>query len=626
MEYCLIEKWHSDYILPQDCIAIALVPKAAYQLDKAGIKYQTFDDYFSAREIKSNTDNYLKQQVLWFKTFDKFIYNIFPEAQKLDVKLPLVYFKNIKGLIDKLVVASRILHKFLELTNPSTVYYIPQIYGEDKAFRWAWFSFQKSIFYRLISIICEKKKIQLNVLYCKNDKSVINNSKNKVLPILEFTLNPNVKTFSNIVVSLKKWIRRYTCLFTFPQYFKDNKFNVYVVREAYYLNDFYKDCLKHRFNVFYKNDKYVSKLSFFRKRHRLKLDELSNITYLNNRELSSIMDDLLGGDVMAWINEQCGVDVSSIINSRFKYFIKEIFPQTLVFIKAFVDFYQKNNIDFVIVPILSNYEDFSAAVAAKISKKTKCIGLSHGFDLHEVKSKLYSEYIYFDLYCVGDKEEVKHIEDLSKIKVCEYSYLRQQFKKRKKLIRWDGKKNKYYKFDKPIVLFAPITQVERPNMSYENMQAFQWGFFKWHSALIDYFSTRHDFHFIWKTLHQRFGRGDTNSDILRDKSPKNIDYSTGVLFSFFPYADRVICDVPSTAFFECIFYGLPVLTFYRPKDQKLRDDAYQKYGKSLQSYSSVSEGLNKIQTYLDNDKNQYILPYSHKRIDIPEILENTFPK
>jgi len=39
----------------------------------------------------------------------------------------------------------------------------------------------------------------------------------------------------------------------------------------------------------------------------------------------------------------------------------------------------------------------------------------------------------------------------------------------------------------------------------------------------------------------------------------------------------VICDSPSTSFFESIFFRLPALALYRPKDQKLRKNAYDAF-------------------------------------------------
>lgn len=179
-----------------------------------------------------------------------------------------------------------------------------------------------------------------------------------------------------------------------------------------------------------------------------------------------------------------------------------------------------------------------------------------------------------------------------------------------------------HKSDKPIVVFAPIMRTERMSMPIDRSQSLQMDYINWHHALIDYFASRPDYHFIWKALPQLYGRGDSIKQILEHQCPKNITYSSSRLIEWLAVAQRAIFDVPSTAFFEGIFTGgLPVLALFRPKDQDIREDMKRICGESLQPYSSNEEGIKVIGEFLDSDLRKYIVSLPQSEASIPDILE-----
>jgi len=343
----------------------------------------------------------------------------------------------------------------------------------------------------------------------------------------------------------------------------------------------------------------------------------------NGIDFTSVVNELAKGSIMRWVNKQCGVDVSSIVYSRFKFFLEEIFPEAIVRIKKYVEFYDKYNIDFVISYAVSTVDDFAAVAAARISRSTRSVSFNHGVDAYAEKLKFFTDNSLFDLVFANVGEEADHIEGLSKlfrgpgVSAYEYSYFRKRFYK----IREERKHRKLTRHKKPLVLFLPIMRVERMNMPIGKLQSMQWDYFEWHSSLIDYFSSRNDFIFIWKSLVQRYGRGDTISRILKDRPQENIIYSRAYIQEWLLSADRVICDIPSTAFFECVFAGLPVLGLYRPQDQELREAARRGYGSSLRPYSNVKEGIKAVEDFLNSDPAKYIAPHDPVEVFAPKILK-----
>lgn len=618
MEYCLIEKWHSGCSLPPDSKAVAVNPNASYQLDKAGINYVTFGDYFSSGEIRGNTDSYLDSIVLWVKEFDLFIMKLFPDAENFKVGLPSLYFFDIKYMVDHIILSSRVLNRFIEITKPSKIWFVPQIYGEDKIGPKEYFQFGESSFLRLIRLICRERKISFEQLNVEERSSISSISEYKNTSWEEIIK----KVAYGFLRNLKTVYIRYSPLIFYPKTSSRIKGNIFITRETFYTSGFYRDCHRAGFHFFIKNNNDIVELTLLPKKHKIKDDKTKPSYFTHGINLDSAINELMRSSIMKWINNECGVDVSSVFYLRFKNYLSKVFPETINCIKEYVQFYNKYKIDFVVCPILSTVEDFAAVAAAKASTSTKSVCLFHGVDAFEHKSRYFREFCNFDYFFVSTFGEVENIRRLAtlfydkSIKVNEYDYFRGPISR-----KYRNKIGRHYsKTNKPVVLYIPICRKERFSLAIERGPSLQWDYLKWHKALIKYFSSRKDFHFIWKALLDISDRGDSIADILRDTPVSNITFSTGTLGKWFCKADRALCDIPSTAFYECIFSGLPVLAMYNPNDQKLHEDAYVNYGSSLKPYSSIEEGINIIEQFLNSKPEKYIVSLPENNVSIPDIL------
>lgn len=634
MEYCLIEKWGDGYILPKNCKAIALTPEASYLLKKNEIEFEVLEAFYSFGEVCGDTERYLFSQLSWFKEFDKLVKDFFPEAKELNLNLASLFFYNIKYLVDQIILSSRIINKFIEVVKPSKIWFSPMIYGEDKINRWYWFYFGKSSFFRIIELICRQRGISFNLLIPERKVERLIDSNFKKSLVMVFSGCIDIKNFMkkilpkqilNFVIDFKQYFLLYRCLCINYLFTYQKKCNILILNgKNYIIYNFCKEANRYGFKLFFKRKNKIYSLLRVQKINFGKIGEIKNQIKIDYSAYKFIDEKLMG-----WVKNQCGFDVSEILNSRFRYLIQELFPQTIVRIKSFIDFYNNNKIDFVVSNVLFSDEDFAAVAATRMSNSTKSVGFCHGVDGFEAKPRFFMEYNLFDLYFASTSGEVEHIKELSNLfnssrpLVYEYSYLRNYFYVKTKKRTSNGKSNVK---KKPVVLFIPIMIKTRPNMPIEKAFPLTMEFVKYHYALIDYFSLRNDYHFIWKALPQTFERGDVVPLILRNRSIKNITYSSTQLNKWLALADRVICDAPSTAFFECIFSRLPVLSFYRPRDQKLREDAYHIFGPSLQPYFSLEEWFKIIEEFLNNDPQKYIVSLPQKEVSVPNILINHLPE
>jgi len=159
-----------------------------------------------------------------------------------------------------------------------------------------------------------------------------------------------------------------------------------------------------------------------------------------------------------------------------------------------------------------------------------------------------------------------------------------------------------------------------PNRPIEKGQPFPMEYVKWHKALVNYFSTRKDYQFIWKGFFFPNQSVDLIYELIAKANYNNIKFESGKSIRYFRKAEKIICDSPGTAFFESIHANLPVLALYRPKDQILRENALNTLGSSLKPYNNIDEGIKHVDNYLNSKSKDYIVHLETENISVADIL------
>jgi hypothetical protein len=328
---------------------------------------------------------------------------------------------------------------------------------------------------------------------------------------------------------------------------------------------------------------------------------------------------------MSWIDTQAGLDVSNALVSRFELFLKKICPEILSKIPEFVEFYNDCNIDYVVTYSIWSIDEHAAIAASRISKMTKSVSFAHGVDAFEAKSRFFKSSRFVDFYFLSTRSEVESEQEIAKKfgykypLIYPFPYFQRRYSDNLK------KRKAYAKFNDnnhiPLIIFVPVMCVPWPNRPVELTQPFPMEYVRWHKALADYLATRTDYRFVWKGLFQPNQKFDLMAEILKDKKYNNISFHSNKLTRWLPLASRVICDTPSTAFFEAIYSGLPVMSLYRPADQRLRKNAFHSFGLSLRPYSSIGEGLARVEEFLNSNPNKYIVSMPEVKSSAPEILK-----
>lgn len=130
-------------------------------------------------------------------------------------------------------------------------------------------------------------------------------------------------------------------------------------------------------------------------------------------------------------------------------------------------------------------------------------------------------------------------------------------------------------------------------------------YYDFQKALVDYFSTREDYAFIYKDLPPAHTICNPIPDYIMDKGYENIDVVTGSFKKYLLTVDRMICDYPSTGFFESVVADVPTLVVYH-KSLKLRETGLSKFGEILQPFSTKHDAVEKIKEFLDYKIKVYV--------------------
>ncbi len=630
MDYCLVEKWIAEITLPEKSTAVALTEEAIFQLEDCGIPYITLEELYTSWEIRGDVDEFLIKQLSWFDEFDRLLKETFPEAENMGVNLATIYFYPIRRVVGNSILTTRILRKFIESVKPGKIWYIGPEYSIEGINRFSTnddfeehlldpdFKTGENPYSLLIEPICNTYDIKFQrIEFCSrkipkkkastSKKSKIGFDKSRIKHLLKKYLPASYLKSLFIYLKSMKNVKK--------------KGRILILEVPGTMNEFCIDSRKYGFDLFIRNNEDIQQLSWKPWPRRMKIAELR---MKENCPKEDVLNKILDGELMNWINSQCGMDVSGILYARFRYFLLKTCPEVLSKIRGYIEFYEKNRIDFVVAPNLWTTDDHAAIAAARLTTSTKSIGFSHGSDVYDCKSRFFFMDRHFDIFFNLSEQEAEHERQLARRFNYTYPdiYESPYFCRRvtKNITVKNNNKSDNFAGNRRVVLFLPIIYGSRPGRGIELNQPFPMEYVKWHRALADYFSSRKDILFIWKGLIQSEQKFDLMAEIIRAKKYENIKFDSSSLYRWLPFVDRVLCDIPSTAFFECLYSDMPVLALHRPKYQVLRENAHDSFGSSLRAYNCIEEGLGVVSEFLDAKREEYIVPFSEPDIFVPEVL------
>ncbi len=608
MKYYLVEAYSPNLKFERGDIVVALTPLASYDLDRAAIKYSILEDYYDEAEFLKEDEDYFNDQLTWFNKFDNFLFNIYPETKSKNLKLATSYFYGIKRMIDSLIMSCKVIDYFINIAKPNIIVYVSSSWEEDLnsvAKIPLLFIGGQSLFSRIMPLFCEKYDIGFQRIISKEG-------------IYPNDIHSGYKNFPRRIKSnLKsnKYVRNLWCsykMFSINNIFfklpKDPKYNFLFLKiTGYNITDICKEAQKRGHRVFYKQDNKIIKNILYPKAVKNIYPDIISISKKDNK---NYIKKIYKYKIISWINNYCNIDITNIIMPRLKYFINDWCPQLISLIDKHVKFYDDNQIDLVFTPHMTLVDDYAAIIATKYSIKTKSACLQHGDSVFDLKVWDFIEYLPYYIYFTTDYEQEQYIKH--RIKFRNFDTKVFQYSNRYKTLPKIGnlKNSMGSKVTRKTVVFVPTMYL---------WDTKRWGgimsdarYFKWHKKLIDYFSSRKDFNFIWKGIPASNKVYDPITNLIDDRGYKNIRYVTDPFVKWIRRADLVLLDLPSTALYEAAISGLPVMSLSFQPLNCIRGSALKLFGKSLKIVNNFYEGIAEIGNFLNSDPDEFIvsIPYS----------------
>ncbi|MBA7675388.1 hypothetical protein ES703_83621 [subsurface metagenome] len=608
-------EWFSEIKGQQQIIA--LTPEVCYQLDKAGIEYSIIEDYYDEADLTALEDEYHESQLRWIESLDKFLQNNIKELKDLNLRLGTVYYSYLKTMVlDPLYIRCYTLNRLFEVIKPSNVVFIsysPKEMPLD-------FRLQddgKSHYSQLVPILCRRHGVPLTSNFLKRNK--IN---------LEELIFVDVKTRLGRTLSKLLSIKR---LFSARRHISKSShqmkptneggLNILILKTDHIGTDFIEDVLERGHDIYQLSGDFILKYSSpgVRRHLNLKAKYEGKVADLNNNIWESIANLLDSDDLIKWINEKCQADVSPLVLPRLKYFISKVCPEVLGYFKVFTDFYQNEKIDFVLTPHEVSLAEFAAVAAASHYSHTRSVYICHGDSIFDNKFWHIAQLSHFNINIATNKEMKEYFKyqcETNNIPTELYSSPHRLLNvKRIGYLREKQKGNA----EKRIVYLPTMLMGDTRRLdgaSYPDT----W-YYEFQKSLIEYFSTKSGYTFVWKGLPVSDAIYNPIPNFIRDNNFSNIEIAANSFVQHLPSADRVICDYPSTGFYESVVAGVPTMCLCH-KAFILRKSAVEYFGNLLRLYSDIPEAIKHIDEFLDSDPELYKTTIEMGRESVLHILES----
>lgn len=576
---------------------LSLSPEASYKLLKAGISYSIIEEFYDESRLLEDEESYFFSQLEWFGNFNKFLRNNIEYCKSRNIDLATNHFYRIKCFVDSVIIHFRIFSRFFETVKPENVLYIRKgaetgmpynIYGP--------FNEQRHIVPLIVERICREKKIPLSVDAYQNDKTARGASQHK-------------KQVKDI---LKK------CNFKSPYYFFKYSKGLKPVRSAgkgnmnvlllhagcLPMDLLIKDLISLGHRVFLKTGDEISRISTIIQK---KILDLKTGGYGKNELALKIKKDCRSAsdafskkaDLVKWISDKSGIDVSDIVDPYFKYFIENICYKSLVEADVIGNFYKKEKIDFVVSRSASEEGCVGSLLAAAKFKNRICF--QHGCAAFSSKSQDMHELGLFDYYFAMHNEaesECRLTLDSKRDLLGDCKVFQAPYHMKEVNRRWSEARR-----DKNTIMYIPTKLF----FGFRNYNAYLYPitwYFELQKSIIDLFSSRKDMKFIFKYAPGQGWSMDSIVSYLKDRKFANISVKSESVSQCIGKAGRVIVDFPSTSFYEAAAARIPVISVC-PEWFKIRDSARKNFGRSIKQFKDIPGAIRIINDFLNNDPEAY---------------------
>ncbi len=593
---------------------VALTPEVCTQLIEAGISYQVLDETCIERELGKDVHSYFFDQIEWFRDFDEFLKKNIEYCRINNVSLATAHYYQIKWLMDSAISYSYVLRCFIQEYAPEKIVHVTaDIGGNTNLSIYNIFCSPTTTIAQLLPYVCNSLGIafdQKTLLFKKQKRSLFSLSllKGDTKNIL---LKLNFKSFLSFVrfqkyrylVRRNKPMKLLSILFLHAGCFSVDD----VIRQSLFAGaqvfTMGKDIINRENGIMHNRTAILGKGDDSAFADAVKVQCLSTAQVCQSQK-----------SLFSWVQQRSGIAVDGFLMPYLKHFISHICYDTIVKAEKFVEFYDRKNIDMVVMRSSSEYDSAFTLIAAKMRSRVKSVCVQHSSTAIDALLWPMTELgEFFDYYLATDGLSEGYFNFYRKYQIMQDCQVKQTAHYYRSIqARY---KKKPHQRGRERIIFAPADALADASVGFNNFNVpFHRNgieYFEYLRYLLEYFSKRQDKFFIFK---YRFGPHMIEKVVvpyITSQGYTNIVVESRPLIDCFHLAQRVILDYPSSGLFEAAAAGLPVMSLYK-QNLTIWPDAARFFGCSLRPFEDAQEAKEEIERFLDDDPSNYVhrLPLS----------------
>ena len=307
------------------------------------------------------------------------------------------------------------------------------------------------------------------------------------------------------------------------------------------------------------------------------------------------------------IDQWAGVPgTGRILESRLAVYLQGICSTVARAAERVAPEFSRFGIDRVAAANPSSLEEFACLVAAGVAGIPRTL-VQHGDSLFSYSSWLVTQTQNFEHFAASDPTvRFAFAADATTLGVAPpeaTDYAPRTQTKRSRALR----RARYLKRGAGTICYVPCFFVGDAKRIASGYFDDAW-YHRWHLRLLDLMASRADLQFIWKGLPSVDLFPDPVPDIIADRQLANVTYESRAFLEVIGEVDRVFTDYPSTALYETVHAGKPVLALIFERFATLREDAAGRFDQVLRRCASEEDALAHLRGFLDALPSAWVLP------------------
>lgn len=612
-KYFLVEDFDTSFDYRPGRV-ISLSPQASYQLYRHATPYQKLEDFYNERSLRKNEGSFFQEEVKWVEAFDSFLKNKISYCRNYNVDLAKISFNQFKYFIDSAIIQTRILTEVLRtIEEESQIIYLRKKSSKEGTLKNFSTEEKSALYPQLLPTLGGLSKgIRFALHEFGEDRLSQGSVPLRGNPFKEFLKPFNLFLKYGDILGNRAGERKESGI-------------LFVHSGSPYLDPPIRKLRRGGWDVFLRTGKTVYSIN--PPVLRWKLDEMPNLSEALEikedcaRAAHALAETLEGKNLLEWVNEKAGADIAPIVLPYLQEYLESACSKILCDCLAYEAFYRKVKIGYVVSHTNSDSSSKSALIAAQ-AQGIPTVGIQHGCQLFEDETWQITDIDFFDYYFTTDGFSQDCFEKSLPSKNLRPRQLFQSPHHLKEIEAAAKKRHPLKERRIKKVLYVPAKLRVHAKQFNKSSYPATW-YYEYQKALFDSFASKFvSYHFVYKrALMNRDYADESIVAHLLDKKFKNVTIDSRSLKECLKSADAVILDRPTTAFFEALASGQPLLALYPDFVEPLiLSEAKERFGRCLQSFSGASDALDKIETFLKEGHLKPPLAISLRDEDLNKVL------